>query len=76
MVTVIGLIAGILFGGAVLIERVYVIPGLGDLLVQGVLQKDFPVVQGSTVVMMVVIIGINLLVDLSYTSLDPRTRVA
>ena len=76
VVTVIGLVAGVLFGGAVLIERVYVIPGLGDLLVQGVLQKDFPVVQGSTVVMMVIIIGINLLVDLSYTSLDPRTRVA
>lgn len=76
VVTVIGIIAGVLFGGAVLIERVYVIPGLGDLLVQGVLQKDFPVVQGSTVVMMGVIILINLLVDLSYTALDPRTRIA
>jgi len=76
VVTVIGIVAGVLFGGAVLIEQVYVVPGMGSLLIQGVLQKDFPIVQSTAMVLMAMIITINLLVDLSYAALDPRTRVS
>ena len=76
IVTVTGLVAGSLVGGAVLVERVFAIPGLGDLLAEGVLQKDFPVVQGATVVLMAGVILINLLVDLACAALDPRTRTA
>jgi peptide/nickel transport system permease protein len=74
IITVIGIIAGSLIGGAVLVERVFAIPGIGDLLAEGVLQKDFPVVQGATVVLMGGVIFINLIVDLLYVILDPRTR--
>jgi peptide/nickel transport system permease protein len=74
IVTVIGIIASVLIGGAVLIERVFAIPGMGDLLTQGVLTKDFPIVQGTTVVLMVVVIVVNLLVDVAYVMLDPRLR--
>lgn len=76
IVTVIGIIAGSLIGGAVLVERVFAIPGIGDLLTEGVLQKDFPVVQGATVVLMAAVILINLIVDLLYAVLDPRTRTS
>jgi len=75
IVTVIGLVAGNLIGGAVLVERVFAIPGLGDLLAEAVLQKDFPVVQGATAVLMAVVIIINLAVDIACAALDPRTRI-
>jgi peptide/nickel transport system permease protein len=76
IVTVIGIVAGALIGGAVLVERVFAIPGIGDLLAEAVLQNDFPVVQGATVVLMGAVIFINLLVDLTCAVLDPRTRPA
>lgn len=76
IVTVIGLVAGSLLGGAVLVERVFAIPGLGDLLTEAVLQKDFPVVQGTTAFLMIVVIVVNLLVDISVAILDPRTRIS
>lgn len=75
IVTVVGLIAGGLIGGAVLVERVFAIPGLGDLLAESVMQKDFPVMQGTTVFLMTVVILINLAVDIACAALDPRTRV-
>jgi peptide/nickel transport system permease protein len=74
VVTVIGLIAGALLGVSILIERVFVIPGMGSMLVDGVSQKDFPVMQGVTSVFIAIVILINLAVDLSYTVLDPRIR--
>jgi peptide/nickel transport system permease protein len=74
VVTVIGLIAGALLGVAILIERVFVIPGMGSMLVDGVTQKDFPVMQGVTAVFIAIVILINLAVDLSYAALDPRIR--
>ncbi|HKF76133.1 MAG TPA: ABC transporter permease [Candidatus Dormibacteraeota bacterium] len=74
VITVIGLLAGALLGVAVLIERVFVIPGMGSMLVDGVTQKDFPVMQGVTVVFVAIVIVINLAVDLSYAVLDPRIR--
>lgn len=75
IITVIGLVGGGLIGGAVLVERVFAIPGLGDLLAEAVLQKDFPVVQGTTAFLMFVVILINLCVDIAVAMLDPRTRL-
>jgi peptide/nickel transport system permease protein len=74
VVTVVGLIAGALLGVAILIERIFVIPGMGSMLVDGVTQKDFPVMQGITAVFVAIVILINLAVDLSYAALDPRIR--
>ena len=74
VITVIGLIAGALLGVAVLIERVFVIPGMGSMLVDAVTQKDYPVTQGVTAVFIAIVIVINLAVDLSYAALDPRIR--
>jgi peptide/nickel transport system permease protein len=74
VITVIGLLAGALLGVAILIERVFVIPGMGSMLVDGVSQKDFPVMQGVTAVFVAIVIFINLAVDLSYAVLDPRIR--
>jgi peptide/nickel transport system permease protein len=74
VITVIGLIAGALLGVSILIERVFVIPGMGSMLVDGVSQKDFPVMQGVTAIFVAIVIFINLAVDMSYTVLDPRIR--
>jgi peptide/nickel transport system permease protein len=74
VLTVVGIVAGGLFGGAVLVEQVFVIPGLGALLITGVLQKDYPTVQGVALVLTVAVVTINLSVDLLCTALDPRTR--
>lgn len=74
VLTVIGVLAGGLLGGAVLVEQVFAIPGLGDMFVTAVLQKDYPVVQGVALVLTGAVIGINLLVDIGCGMLDPRTR--
>ena len=74
VITVVGLIAGALLGVSILIERVFVIPGMGSMLVDGVGQKDFPVMQGVVSIFVAIVILINLTVDLSYTVLDPRIR--
>lgn len=74
VITVIGIVASVLIGGAVLIESVFAIPGVGELLVQSVLSKDFPVVQGVTVILMFTVILINLIVDILVAAIDPRTR--
>jgi peptide/nickel transport system permease protein len=74
VITVVGIVAGSLIGGAVLVEEVFVIPGVGALLVTGVLQKDFPTVQGVALVLTVAVIVINLTVDLTCAAIDPRTR--
>ncbi len=74
VVTVVGIVAGGLLGGAVLVEQVFVIPGLGALLVQGVLQKDYPTVQSVALVLTVAVVLINLTVDMACAAIDPRTR--
>lgn len=74
VVTICGIIAGALLGGAVLVEQVFVLPGLGAMLVTGVLQKDYPTVQSVALVLTVAVIVINLMVDLACAALDPRGR--
>jgi len=74
IVTVVGVQAGYLLGGAVLTETVFAWPGVGTLMVQGILARDFPLVQGCVLVVALSFVLINLGVDLLYAWLDPRIR--
>ena len=74
VVTVIGLQMGILLGGAVLTEIVFAWPGIGRLLVNAILARDYPVVQGVVLVIAAMFILVNLVVDIIYVYLDPRIR--
>jgi peptide/nickel transport system permease protein len=74
-VTILGLQFGQLLGGTVVIETVFGRPGLGRLIVAGILEKDFPLVQGIVLFIAVTYVTINLLVDLLYAFLDPRIRL-
>ena len=76
IVTLIGLQLGYLVGGAVIIEQVFGIPGLGHLLVQSIFNRDFPVVQAAVLMLSLSIVLANLLTDLTYPYLDPRIRHA
>ena len=74
VVTLVGLQAPLLIGGAVILEQIFVIPGMGLLLLEAVSQRDYPIITGVFLVIGVCVMLINLLVDLSYGSLDPRVR--
>jgi peptide/nickel transport system permease protein len=74
IVTVLGLQMGFLLGGVVITEQIFGLPGLGWTLLNGVYQRDYPVVQGTVMVFAVTFVFVNLLVDLLYTYLDPRIR--
>ena len=74
IVTVIGLGVAVLIGGVVVTESVYGIPGIGRLVVDAVLARDYPTIQAVVLVFSVVYVALNLLVDLSYVFLDPRIR--
>lgn len=74
IVTVIGIGIALLIGGVVVTETVFAIPGLGQLTVDAVLSRDFPLIQGIILFFSVIYVFINLLVDLSYLVLDPRIR--
>ena len=73
--TVLAVNLGWLIGGAVVIEKVFDIPGLGQLLVDSIFTRDFPVLQGLTLVFGLLVIAINLLSDLAYCVIDPRVRL-
>lgn len=72
IVTVIGLQLGFLLGGAILTETIFSWPGLGRLVVNRILARDYPAVQGSVIVIAFTFVVINLIVDISYAYLDPR----
>jgi peptide/nickel transport system permease protein len=74
VVTLIGLQAPVLIGGAVIMEQIFVIPGMGLLLLDAVSQRDYPIVTGVFLVVGVAVQLINLIVDLSYGFLDPKVR--
>jgi peptide/nickel transport system permease protein len=74
IVTVLGLQTGYLLGGVVIVEQIFGLPGLGWTLLNGVYQRDYPVVQGTIMLFAVSFVVVNLLVDLLYTYLDPRIR--
>ena len=72
IVTLIGLQAGYLFGGAVVTETIFSWPGIGRLAVGAILSSDFPLAQGAILVLALGFILVNLLVDVAYAALDPR----
>jgi ABC-type dipeptide/oligopeptide/nickel transport system permease component len=74
VVTMIGLQLGTLLGGAVVIETVFAWPGVGDLAVRAIAQRDFPLVQAAVLMVALGFVGINIFVDLLYLWLDPRIR--
>ncbi|MEQ8691488.1 MAG: ABC transporter permease [Pseudomonadales bacterium] len=74
VVTLIGLQAPLLIGGAVILEQIFVVPGMGLLLLEAVFQRDYPVISGIFLVVGLAVLLINLLVDLSYGLLDPKVR--
>lgn len=74
VVTLIGLQAPLLIGGTVIFEQIFVVPGMGILLLDAVSQRDYPVISGVFLVVGVAILMINLIVDLSYGWLDPKVR--
>jgi peptide/nickel transport system permease protein len=72
VITVIGLQTGVLLSGAVLTESVFAWPGVGRLMVEATLNRDYPVVQGAVLFVATAFVGVNLLVDLIYAYVDPR----
>jgi peptide/nickel transport system permease protein len=74
VVTIIGLQFGTLLGGAILTETIFSWPGIGSWIYEGILARDYPVVQGGVVFVAIAFVLINLLVDISYAFLDPRIQ--
>jgi peptide/nickel transport system permease protein len=75
ILTVLGIVTGGLLGGAVVIEQVFSLPGVGRLVIGAVLSRDFPVIQGTLLFIAVIYLAINLIVDLLYAVVDPRVRL-
>jgi ABC-type dipeptide/oligopeptide/nickel transport system permease component len=75
-ITVLTVNLGFLIGGAVIVEKVFDIPGMGQLLVDSIFTRDFPVIQGLTLVFGVLVVVLNLTADLAYAAIDPRVRLA
>jgi len=73
-ITVLGVNIAWVIGGAVIVEDVFALPGIGDLMVQSIFARDFPVAQAVTLVFGVLGVLVNLLTDVSYAVLDPRVR--
>ncbi len=74
IITVIGLQVGALLGGAVVTETVFALPGLGRMLVDGIFQRDFPVIQGAILFIVIAVFMVNLLTDMLYRAFDPRVE--
>ncbi len=75
IVTIIGLQLGVIFGGAVLTETIFGLAGVGRTLFEAITARDFPIIQGFTLVIALGYVLANLLVDLSYGFIDPRIRL-
>jgi peptide/nickel transport system permease protein len=76
VVTVMGMQLGYMLGGSVLIEQVFVIPGMGNMLITAILNKDYQLVQSTVLVISAGISLCNLLVDIAYGYIDPRIRIS
>lgn len=75
VITFTGIQLGFLFGGSIVIENMFALPGIGRLLLQAVNQRDYPVIQGIILFIVVLIIVLNLLIDFIYTLVDPRVNL-
>ncbi|MBI3740790.1 MAG: ABC transporter permease [Chloroflexi bacterium] len=76
VVTIIGLQIGALIGGAVITETIFVLPGVGSLVVDSIFRRDYPLVQGAVLFISIAHLFVNLVVDILYAFLDPRIRYA
>jgi ABC-type dipeptide/oligopeptide/nickel transport system permease component len=76
VVTIIGMELGTLLGGAVITETIFAWPGVGRLAIQAIYNRDYPVVQASVFILASIFVLVNLIVDLLYTYLDPRVKLA
>ena len=74
VVTVMGIAVALLMAGAVVVENVFAIKGLGRVLIEGILNRDYPVVQGAILAVSAIFVFANLAVDVLYTVIDPRIR--
>jgi peptide/nickel transport system permease protein len=74
VITVVGIQMGTLFGSTVVIEQIFGLPGMGWTFVNGIYQRDYPVVQGAVLMLAFTFVLVNLLVDMTYAYLDPRIR--
>lgn len=74
IVTIAGMQIGYLLGGSVIVEQLFSIPGLGQYILDGIYQRDYPVVQGGVLFVALVFVLVNLLVDIIYTWIDPRIK--
>ncbi|MBM3596635.1 MAG: ABC transporter permease [Alphaproteobacteria bacterium] len=74
VITVAGVVVGILLGGAVVIEQVFALPGVGRLIIGAVLRRDYPVIQGGLLLLASIYVFVNIAVDLLYAYVDPRVR--
>ena len=74
LITIVGLNIGTLVGAVVIIEAIFSLPGIGQILLQSINDRDIPVVEGTVLVFAVVVVAANLLTDLLYAALDPRIR--
>jgi peptide/nickel transport system permease protein len=75
-VTVVGLEIGYLMGGAIVVEKVFSYPGMGQLMIDSIIQRDYPLVQASILFFAAAFVVVNLLTDIAYALLDPRLRAA
>ena len=73
-VTILGVNIGYLVGGTLVIEQVFALPGVGQLMINSIFQRDFPVVQGVTLVFAILVVIVYLLTDIVHSMLDPRVR--
>jgi peptide/nickel transport system permease protein len=74
VITIIGIQLGALFGGSIIIEQIFGLPGIGWTMLQGIFNRDYPVVQVATLFLAVVFVLINLAVDMTYAFFDPRIK--
>lgn len=75
IVTIVGLRFGVLLGGAVITETVFAYPGMGKMIVDAILSRDYPVLIGGMFIASLAVMIVNLIVDMIYALLDPRVRV-
>jgi peptide/nickel transport system permease protein len=75
-ITVLGVNIAYLTGSTVVVERVFSLPGIGQQMISSILSRDFPTVQGITLVFAVMVVIVNLLTDLAHAAMDPRVKLA
>jgi peptide/nickel transport system permease protein len=74
VLTVIGVQFGVLMGGSVIIEQIFSLPGIAFLLINGIYNRDYPLVQSTVLLLSLIFVLVNLAVDLLYSAVDPRIR--